>query len=135
MTEKTLNRLRARAEEECQTEIAAARQKLQARLEALEWMRADSSHKDDTSAKLPVGSAIRRSHGELTQSVERVLPGLPQEFSFADVINALRVNDPLADVNTTSVSSILKRLKDCGKLDLISRGAGKRASVYRRSTQ
>lgn len=57
---------------------------------------------------------------------------MDQSFTKNDVVEKILLNHPTADINPASVSSILWKMEQRGRLALAERGHGKKPSKYRR---
>ena len=81
--------------------------------------------------------ALGEKHGNLTREVKDIVAQFTDDFSIKDVWDSLMTRTPDLDkqVRKSSVSSVLRRLAKEGQLEEISKGKGKRPTVYRSSQE
>jgi hypothetical protein len=101
------------------------------KLEALEmvWkMSGGVSRNDSEAANTIMGK------GALLKAVRQSLADMDGDFTLHDVEARIRLNNPslTTALKRPSLSSALKRLEKDSEITLVSRGRGKRASIYRK---
>ncbi len=119
MNEAEYKRLRRRLDEKYREDCAA--------LDRV-WQLA-REHKDGGSASVSI------ERGKVQGAVLLILEQMDGEFKLEDVVERIRLLNPeLAAVENSSVSTVLRRLEGLpdGQLEMVSRGRGKRPTLYRR---
>ena len=119
MNQREYNRMKAEIE-------ADYRHKMEA-LELVWNMAGGASRNGAEAASTTLGK------GTLLKAVRHTLADLSGDFTLHDVMKKISLNNPslAAKLKQPSLSSALKRLAEDGIITLVSRGRGKRASIYR----
>ena len=100
------------------------------KMEALElvWNMARGANRNGAEA-----ASATLGKGTLLKAVRPILSDLSGDFTLHDVMKKISLSNPslAAKLKQPSLSSALKRLAEDGVITLVSRGSGKRASIYR----
>lgn len=75
-------------------------------------------------------SAPAVANGRLTRRIMEVIEAIPLDANLAQPLIRERLGD---DTSAKSVSTVLGNLADAGVLEIVERGAGRRATIYKRS--
>jgi hypothetical protein len=99
------------------------------KLDALDliWGIAGSANQDGHEPKTRGRSAL------LKQAIVDVLPGISGSFNQRDIESKITQLHPgiAATLKRASLSTALKRIAESGKIEVVEKGSGKRATVYK----
>jgi hypothetical protein len=70
--------------------------------------------------------------GALKRLAQQAISGFRDEFTIIDVLAQLRDDQPSQTFKMPSLQSVLRRLERQGRIVVVTRGAGRRPTVYRR---
>lgn len=93
--------------------------------------RKKTTRKKTAAAKTTRKRGGRRRRGALIESMRTAIESLSGQFTIGDVKSNL--SDSLVrNTNPAVFSTTMKRLEDLGEIQVVSRGRGRRASVYKK---
>lgn len=116
MKEREFKRLRSAIEDE-----------FQRKMDALNLVYKMSNEDSPKQEKDPA------SKGALAEAVGKAVSQMSSNFNVRQIENAIKVFNPVlaANIKRSSISNTLKRMEGT-ELDVVERGKGKRATIYRR---
>lgn len=78
----------------------------------------------------PEFSDARAKRGAVTVAVRECVATMDGNFTWNEIKDAIEASDPNASPNRTTISQILKKMANSGKLEVIEIGIGKRPTRY-----
>jgi hypothetical protein len=78
--------------------------------------------------------AVLAIRGEWQQTTRQVLEEMQegQEFRGRDVVDAMQKRNPLLTIDKAQVALFLKKAAERKEIDIVSAGAGKRATIFKK---
>lgn len=130
MTPAELKAMKNEAKEEHRKDMAALERVYQMSLRAKNTANHENGSETPGEGEDDDDEPRGPGRGDLIKAVISLLDRLPVQFTVLDVVEGLKPK--LADPKRSSLAVILNKLVERGVLTLVTQGAGRRASVYRR---